>query len=71
MRALYRINAAVVGLLAAALYDPVWVTAIHSIVGVAIVLGAFALLVLVRTPVWVAILFCVSASLVRAIATSG
>jgi chromate transporter len=71
MRALYGINAAVVGLLAAALYDPVWVTAIHSIVDVAIVLGAFALLVFVRTPVWVAIVFCVSASLVRAIALSG
>jgi chromate transporter len=69
--ALYGINAAVVGLLAAALYDPVWVTAIHSIVDVAIVLGTFSLLVFMRTPVLIAIVFCVSASLVRAIATSG
>ena len=66
VRGLYGINAAVVGLLAAALYDPVWVTAIHSLADIAIVLGAFLLLVLVRAPVWIAILFCVSVSLVRA-----
>jgi chromate transporter len=42
--ALAGINAAVVGLLAAALYDPVWVTAVHAATDVAIALVALALL---------------------------
>ncbi len=43
-RSLAGINAAVVGLLAAALYDPVWTSAVHSRVDVALALAAFALL---------------------------
>ena len=39
------INAAVVGMLAAALYDPVWTSAIHSRADFALALGAFGLLV--------------------------
>jgi len=39
------INAAVVGLLGAALYDPVWTTAVHGHLDFAIVLGCFVLLV--------------------------
>jgi chromate transporter len=52
--ALAGINAAVVGLLAAALYDPVWTTAIHAPVDFILALAAFALLLYARlSPVWV------------------
>lgn len=47
--ALSGINAAVVGLLLAALYDPVWTSAIFTLADFAIALGAFAALML-RTP---------------------
>jgi chromate transporter len=47
--ALSGINAAVVGLLLAALYDPVWISAIFTFVDFAIALAAFLALVL-RTP---------------------
>ena len=53
-RAMAGINAAVVGLLAAALYDPVWTSAIHSRADFALALAAFALLVVARlSPLWV------------------
>lgn len=51
--ALAGVNAAVVGLLLAALYDPVWVSAVHSGRGFAFVLVAWAALVLWRLPAWV------------------
>jgi chromate transporter len=44
------VNAAVVGLLAAALYDPLWTSAIDSARDVAIVLVAFVLLATTRVP---------------------
>ncbi|MEJ8850201.1 chromate efflux transporter [Variovorax rhizosphaerae] len=53
-RALAGVNAAVVGVLAAALYDPVWTSAIHSRADFGLALGAFGLLVYGRlSPVWV------------------
>jgi len=53
-RAMAGVNAAVVGLLAAALYDPVWTSAIHSRADFGLALGAFGLLVVGRlSPVWV------------------
>lgn len=54
------VNAAVVGLLGAALYDPVWTQAVHSAVDLAIVLAGFALLVLARVPVLAVVLGCVA-----------
>ncbi|MBC7484116.1 MAG: chromate transporter [Rhizobacter sp.] len=45
-RALAGVDAAVVGILAAALYEPVWTSAIHSRSDFAVALGAFGLLVL-------------------------
>jgi chromate transporter len=42
------VNAAVVGVLLAALYDPVWTSAIHNRADFATALGAFALLVVAR-----------------------
>jgi chromate transporter len=44
-RAMGGINAAVVGILAAALYDPVWTRAIHSRADFGLALAAFGLLV--------------------------
>ena len=56
-RALAGINAAVVGVLAAALYDPVWTSAIHSRTDFALALAAFGLLVVARwSPPWVVLL---------------
>jgi chromate transporter len=53
-RAMGGINAAVVGVLAAALYDPVWTSAIHSRADFGLALAAFGLLVYGRlSPVWV------------------
>ena len=56
-RAMAGINAAVVGILAAALYDPVWISAIHSRDDFGLALAAFGLLVYGRvSPVIVVIL---------------
>ncbi len=49
------VNAAVVGLLLAALYAPVWTSAIHASIDVAIELVAFALLVFWRWPPWLVV----------------
>lgn len=54
--ALRGINAAVVGLLLAALYQPVWTGAIHSATDVVLALLAFTLLVLWKRPPWLAVL---------------
>ena len=54
-RALAGINAAVVGLLLAALYDPVWTSAVRSAADFALALGAFTLLVFWRTPPWLVV----------------
>ncbi|RYF32659.1 MAG: chromate efflux transporter [Comamonadaceae bacterium] len=53
-------NAGVVGILAAALYDPVWTSAIRAWPDAALALAAFALLVVARvSPVWVVLLAAV------------
>jgi chromate transporter len=54
--ALLGINAAVVGLLAAALYNPVWVSAIHSSADVAIVFAALLALAVWHAPPWSVVL---------------
>jgi len=64
-RMLAGINAVVVGLLAAALYDPVWVGAVHDAKDFAIVLIGFAFLAGVGWPSWGVVLWCVLASLAR------
>lgn len=66
--ALAGVNAAVVGLLAAALYDPVITTAVQS--GVDIVIGAVATLFLLRTsrsPLWVVAWCLVTSVLTRTV----
>lgn len=55
--ALNGVNAAVVGILLAALYDPIWMTAIKAPRDFALALAAFALLRLWRTPAWAVVVF--------------
>ena len=50
------INAAVVGLLLAALYDPVWTSSIHGSEDFALALAAFALLAVWKWPPWLVVL---------------
>jgi chromate transporter len=54
--ALLGINAAVVGLLIAALYDPVWTSAIDRAEDFSLALGAFLLLAFWRVPPWLVVL---------------
>jgi chromate transporter len=53
--ALLGINAAVVGLLLAALYRPVWTSAIHGTGDFMVALATFGLLVFWRVPPWLAV----------------
>lgn len=55
--ALRGINAAVVGLLLAALYHPVWTSAIHAPADFALALAAFGLLTLWSMPPWLVVAF--------------
>ena len=55
--ALKGVNAAVVGLLLAALYTPVWTSAINGPADFAIGLVAFLLLVFWKTPPWLIVIF--------------
>jgi len=54
--ALLGVNAAVVGLLLAALYDPVWTSAILSAADFGLALAAFTLLVFWKTPPWLVVM---------------
>jgi chromate transporter len=55
-------NAAVVGVLGAALYTPIWTSAVHGPHDVAIALTAFLILERWRAPPITAVLFCVAAT---------
>jgi len=57
--ALLGINAAVVGMLLAAFYHPVWTSAIHDISDFLIAAGALALLTLAKLPAWLTVLITV------------
>jgi chromate transporter len=52
------VNAAVVGLLLAALYRPVWTSAITSAADFALGVAAFLLLFMWKTPPWLVVAFC-------------
>jgi chromate transporter len=58
------VNAAVVGLLAAALYDPVWISAVRSGADLAIAVVGI-LLIALRFPVLGVLAWCVLASIAR------
>ncbi|MBU5443172.1 chromate efflux transporter [Paenibacillus sp. MSJ-34] len=55
--ALTGVNASVVGILLAALYDPVWVDAVRTPLDFCIALAAFAMLALWKAPPWIVVLF--------------
>lgn len=55
-------NAAVVGILAAALYDPLWTTAILNPADFALAATGFVLITLFRAPPWSIVLLCAAAS---------
>ena len=52
------VNAAVVGLLLAALYNPVWTVGITSAADFALAAAAFLLLFMWRTPPWLVVILC-------------
>jgi len=56
--ALRGVNAAVVGLLLAALYRPVWTTGITNAGDFALGIAAFLLLFMWKTPPWLVVVFC-------------
>jgi chromate transporter len=56
--ALAGVNAAVVGVLLAALYRPVWTTAVLSLEDFALALAAFAALMIWKVPPWLVVLGC-------------
>ena len=66
-RAIAGVNAAVVGLLGAALYDPVWTSAVRGAADVAVALVAFTLLAAWRVSALLVVLWCVAASVLAAV----
>jgi chromate transporter len=56
--ALKGVNAAVVGLLLAALYNPVWTAGILNGWDFALATGAFLLLFIWKTPPWLVVFLC-------------
>jgi chromate transporter len=56
--ALRGVNAAVVGFLLAALYDPIWTAGITSRSDFALAAGAFLLLFMWKTPAWLVVILC-------------
>lgn len=63
-------NAAVVGILAAALYHPLWTGTVHAPIDFAIVSAAFVLLTAWKAPPWLVVMLTVVASLSSAAAVA-
>lgn len=61
--ALDGIHAAVVGILLAALYDPIWTEAIHSAADFGLALAAFGALAFWKAPPWLVVLLCAAGGL--------
>ena len=66
-RAVAGVNAAVVGLLGAALYDPVWTSAVRGPVDLAVALVGFTLFAVWRASALVVVIWCVAASVAAAL----
>ncbi len=64
--ALDGVNAAVVGILAAALYQPVWTSAVLRPLDAAAAIAAFAALTVARLPVWLVVLLSAAAGALAA-----
>ena len=67
--ALVAINAAVVGILAAALFDPVWTSSIKEPQDFALATAAFGLLMFWKLPSWLVVIICAAAGAGLAIVT--
>jgi chromate transporter len=67
-RAAMGVNAAVVGILLAALYDPVWTSAVHGPADFALVIAAWLLLVLWKLPPWLVVGLCAAGGALSAAA---
>lgn len=67
VRMIAGINAAVVGLLAAAFWDPVWRGAVHAPLDIAIVALGLLLVMRVRWPAWAIVMYCVAAAVGTAV----
>ena len=65
------VNAAVVGILLAALYDPVWTAGIRSGADFALGAAAFLLLYVWKTPPWLVVVLCAIAGALTAAAGPG
>lgn len=63
-------NAAVVGILGAALYDPVWTSAIFTAKDFTLALAGFILLTVWKTPPWAVVLFCAAGGVLLAISSA-
>jgi chromate transporter len=61
------INAAVVGLLAAALYNPIWTSAIHTARDFGLALTGFILLTIWKLPPWIIVIFSAGGAVALAI----
>ncbi len=59
------LNAAVVGFLAAALYSPIWTSAVHNLWQVALVIATFAWLRMKKPPIWWLLALFISVGLVQ------
>jgi chromate transporter len=62
------VNAAVVGILTAALYDPLWTSVVHDVVDIAVAAGALLLLMTRRVAPLAVVVLCAAASIARALA---
>jgi chromate transporter len=60
------VNAAVVGVLLAALYNPVWITGIEMPGDFALAAAAFLLLVMWKTPPWLVVILSAAAGMALA-----
>ena len=61
--ALVGINAAVVGILAAAFFDPVWTSSIENPADFALAAAAFGLLIFWQLPSWLVVILCAAAGI--------
>jgi chromate transporter len=64
-------NAAVVGILAAALYDPVWTSAVLGKTDFALALAGFLLLTVWKVPSWLVVILIATAAAAAALAHAG
>ena len=64
-------NAAVVGILGLALYDPIWVSAVHSLWDFLLAVGGFLALTLWKAPAWVVVVGLAAAGVLLGAAHRG